>query len=154
MIYLITGGAGFLGINLCRYLLARGHTVRSLDIAAFEYLEADRVDAILGDIRDREAVDTAMRDVDVVVHAAAALPLSPTREIMSTDVGGTQSLLEQAALHRFARFIFISSTSVYGVPGIQPPEYEILLVANNERVGVRMHRVASRCETMRALCRR
>jgi nucleoside-diphosphate-sugar epimerase len=121
MIYLITGGAGFLGINLCRYLLSRGHTVRTLDIAPFDYPERDRVDAIQGDIRDREAVDRAMRGVDVVVHAAAALPLSSTEEIMSTDVGGTQLLLEQAPLHGIARFVFISSTSVYGIPGQQPP---------------------------------
>jgi len=74
--YLITGGAGFLGINLTRFLLARGHAVTTLDIADFGYPDvADRVRVIRGDVRDRATVDRAMADVDVVVHAAAALPL-------------------------------------------------------------------------------
>ncbi len=73
--YLITGGAGFLGINLVRYLMARGHTVVSLDIADFTYPERDRITEIKGDIRDKIAVDRAMEGVDIVIHTAAALPL-------------------------------------------------------------------------------
>ena len=58
--YLVTGGAGFLGINLIRYLLDRGHRVTSLDIADFTYPEKDKVKVIKGDIRDKAAVDGAM----------------------------------------------------------------------------------------------
>ncbi|PMP87083.1 MAG: epimerase, partial [Chloroflexus aggregans] len=50
---LITGGAGFLGINLARYLLARGYIVRSLDIAPFDYPERNQIEEHTGDIRDR-----------------------------------------------------------------------------------------------------
>ena len=50
---LVTGGAGFLGINLVRWLLERGYAVRSLDIAPFTYPEAGQIDAILGDIPSR-----------------------------------------------------------------------------------------------------
>ena len=71
--YLITGGAGFLGINLCRHLLARNHQVRSLDIAPFKYPERAQVEAIDGDVRDRATVFEATRDIDLIVHAAAAL---------------------------------------------------------------------------------
>lgn len=77
--FLITGGAGFLGINLIRYLLERGHPVVSLDIADFNYPERNRVKAIKGDIRDRSSVDRAMEGVQIVVHAAAALPLYKKR---------------------------------------------------------------------------
>jgi len=49
--YLITGGAGFLGINLCRYLLARNHFVRTLDIVPFTYPERSRIDVVDGDVR-------------------------------------------------------------------------------------------------------
>lgn len=117
---LITGGSGFLGINLCRHLLAGGHRLRSLDIAPFDYPERGEVEAILGDVRDPAAVEAAMRDVDVVVHAAAALPLAPAEEILTTTVDGTRLLLGSAVSHRVARFIFISSTAVYGIPDHHP----------------------------------
>ena len=118
--YLITGGAGFLGINLCRYLLARGERVRSLDIAPFEYPEKARVEVIDGDVRDAAAVERAMSGIDIVVHAAAALPLAPREEILSTTVQGTAVLLKSAAAHGVRRFIFISSTAVYGIPDHHP----------------------------------
>lgn len=117
---LITGGSGFLGINLCRYLLARGYAVRTLDIAPFDYPERGQVDAILGDVRDRAAVDAAVRGMDVVVHAAAALPLSSPAEIHSTDAEGTRIVLESTFGHGVPRLVFTSSTSVYGVPDHHP----------------------------------
>jgi len=120
LLYLVTGGSGFLGINLCRFLLARGHAVRSLDIAPFEYPERGAVDAMLGDVRDRGAVNRAVIGVDVVVHCAAALPLSSAKEIHSTNVTGTEILLDAAHRHGVARFIDISSTAVYGVPDHHP----------------------------------
>lgn len=118
--YLITGGAGFLGINLCRYLLERGSAVRTLDIAPFDYPERARIDVVDGDIRDPSAVGRAVRDIDVVVHAAAALPLAPAQEIFSTARRGTQLLLEKAAAAAVRRFVYISSTAVYGIPDHHP----------------------------------
>lgn len=118
--YLITGGAGFLGINLVRYLLARGHRVVSLDIAPFDYPERDQITAITGDIRDRAAVDRAMEGVDIVVHSAAALPLYSEADIFSTDVDGTRNVLDSALAHGVQRVIHISSTAVYGVPDHHP----------------------------------
>jgi nucleoside-diphosphate-sugar epimerase len=118
--YLITGGAGFLGINLCRYLLAGDNPVRSLDIASFQYPERSRLEVIDGDIRDPTTVERAMHDIDVVVHAAAALPLAPREEIFSTAVQGTGLLINAAIAQRVERFIFISSTAVYGIPDHHP----------------------------------
>jgi NAD dependent epimerase/dehydratase family len=105
-IYLITGGSGFLGINLCRYLLAHGHRVRSLDIAPFDYPERSAIEAIVGDVRDREAVERAMEDAEIVVHAAAALPLSRPEDVFSTDVHGTLIVPQSAFSHGVSRVIF------------------------------------------------
>ncbi len=118
--YLITGGAGFLGINMARYLLARGHDVVSLDLAPFDYPERDRVSIHTGDIRDRSAVDRAMQNVQIVIHTAAALPLYKPEDIFSTDIDGTRTVLESAKQHGVERIIHISSTAVYGVPDHHP----------------------------------
>jgi nucleoside-diphosphate-sugar epimerase len=118
--YLITGGAGFLGINLVRYLLDRGHTVSTLDIADFDYPEKDRVRIVKGDIRDRKALDRALDQVDIVVHTAAALPLYKPEDIYTTDLDGTRNVLQAAFDHTVERCIHISSTAVYGIPDHHP----------------------------------
>jgi nucleoside-diphosphate-sugar epimerase len=118
--YLITGGAGFLGINLTRYLLQRGHSVTTLDIADFDYPERDRVKTIKGDIRDRSSVDRAMQGTQIVVHTAAALPLYKKEDIYSTDIDGTRNVMQSAYEHKVERAIHISSTAVYGIPDHHP----------------------------------
>ncbi|MGB8621528.1 MAG: NAD-dependent epimerase/dehydratase family protein [Paracoccaceae bacterium] len=128
MNFLITGGAGFMGINLVRYLLERGHQVRSFDLAPFDYPEADRVSVIRGDIRDRDLYPGAFEGVDVVVHCAAALPLCSRDEIMSVEVEGTRRLLEAAEKAGVSRFIHTSSTAVYGVPDHHPLREEDRLI--------------------------
>ena len=119
--YLITGGAGFLGINLTRYLLAHGQQVTVFDMAPFDYPDVrDQIIAIQGDIRDRAALDRAMPGIDIVVHTAAALPLYSKEAIYSTDVTGTENVLASASQHRVQRVIHISSTAVYGIPDHHP----------------------------------
>jgi nucleoside-diphosphate-sugar epimerase len=129
--FLVTGGAGFLGINLARYLLARGEAVVSFDRLDFDYEDVkDRVRHITGDIRDRAAVDHAMAGVDVVVHAAAALPHYTPQDIYTTDVEGTRIVLDAAHRHGIPRAIHISSTAVYGIPDHHP------LLEDDRLVGV------------------
>ncbi len=118
--YLVTGGAGFLGINLVRHLLERGHAVVSLDIQEFDYLERDRVTIVTGDIRDPRAVKRAMEGVDIVVHTAAALPLYSPEDIYSTDIDGLRIVLESALQAGIERVVHISSTAVYGIPDHHP----------------------------------
>jgi len=117
---LVTGGSGFLGINLIRHLLAHGVAVTSLDIERFTYPEADRVNAIMGDIRVRDAVKRALEGVDAVVHCAAALPLYSPGDIFTTDVVGTKIVLESAREAGIKRAVHISSTAVYGIPDHHP----------------------------------
>lgn len=130
MRFLVTGGAGFMGINLIRYLLARGHAVTSLDLAPFDYPEADRVRIITGDIRDTALHDAAFDGIDVVVHCAAALPLAAPEEITSSITEGTRALLTSAEKHGVSRFIHTSSTAVYGIPDHHP------LVEEDPLIGV------------------
>lgn len=127
---LLTGGAGFLGINLARYLLARGHEVVSLDIADFAYPERERITEIKGDIRDRALVERAMQGAQMVVHCAAALPLYSAEEIYTTDIDGTRNVIDSAKQHGVQRFLHISSTAVYGIPDHHP------LREQDARVGV------------------
>lgn len=120
MRWLITGGAGFLGINLVRYLLARGDEVVSLDREPFDYPERSKITEHRGDIRDRALVVRAAKGCDVVVHAAAALPLYTPEEIHSIDIDGTRIVLEAAREAGCGRVVHVSSTAVYGVPDHHP----------------------------------
>jgi nucleoside-diphosphate-sugar epimerase len=130
MLWSISGGAGFLGLHLARRLLADGHDVRTLDIVPLDDAELERsVDERRGDIRDRESVRKLVDGADVVVHAAAALPIQASREsIRSENVGGTESVLRAGDDAGVRRVGFISSTAVYGVPEKHPIEEDDPLV--------------------------
>jgi nucleoside-diphosphate-sugar epimerase len=117
---LITGGAGFLGINLIRHLLVRGYAPVSFDVEEFDYPERDRVEVIKGDIRDKALLERAMEGTDHVVHTAAALPLYSPEDIYTTDVEGTRNVLDAALRHGVKRVVHISSTAVYGIPDHHP----------------------------------
>src|SRR5919204_1896649 len=130
MTWAITGGAGFLGLHLARRLLADGHAVRTLDVVPLDDAELERaVDERRADVRDLGAVRELVSGADVVVHAAAALPIQASRDaIRSVNVDGTRNVLSAARDAGVRRVIFISSTAVYGVPEKHPIEEEDPLV--------------------------
>jgi nucleoside-diphosphate-sugar epimerase len=119
---LITGGSGFLGINLVRYLLGKGMSqITVLDLVDFDYPDVrDKVTHIKGDIRDRGVVSLSMPGQGIVIHTAAALPLYSPKDIFSTEVEGTRILLDEALKQGADRFIHISTTAVYGIPDHHP----------------------------------
>lgn len=114
----ITGGAGFLGVHLCRYFLKKGYDVTIFDIAPLDVSELKKkVTQITGDIRDAKAIHTAIKGSDFVIHAAAALPIQRTYEtIYSVNVKGTKNVLQACKDQNVKRVVFISTTAVYGVP--------------------------------------
>ncbi len=119
--WLVTGGSGFLGINLIRELVSRGHQVVSLDIEPFTYPDMkDVIEHHIVDVRDKAAVDSHMAGVDVFMHGAAALPLYKKADILTTNVDGTRNVLQSAHEHGVNRGIYISSTAVYGIPEKHP----------------------------------
>jgi nucleoside-diphosphate-sugar epimerase len=127
----ITGGSGFLGINLTRFLLAKGHTVTCVDISPFDYEDCARaITFVKADIRDKAALLQAFAGADVVVHTAAALPLYSKEDIYSTDIVGSGNVAEAAFANNVQRLVHISSTAVYGIPDHHP------LVETDALVGV------------------
>jgi nucleoside-diphosphate-sugar epimerase len=130
----ITGGAGFLGYHLAAYCASRGATPVIVDIARADPAEyPPGAEVLTGDVRDPGLVAQAVRarggpPADVVVHAAAALPLWRPNEIRSTNVDGTRTVLHQARAGGVPRVVYVSSTAVYGVPEKHPLEEDDPLV--------------------------
>ena len=120
--YLVTGGAGFIGCNLTRFLLEKGHDVVVLDNFATgkrENLESilDSIELIEGDIRDRDTVDSAVAGCAAIFHEAAlgSVPRSVKDPVTSHDVNvnGTITVLEAARAAGVMRVIFAASSSAF-----------------------------------------
>jgi UDP-glucose 4-epimerase len=136
---LITGGAGFIGSHLVDHLLEDGASVRVLDnlsTGSLQNLQAaaqrhsrvsggsgtifngSRLEVIIGDIRDRELLRTALRNVKYVVHLAAlppsAVSVMDPGEIHAVNVEGTLNVLQGALTEGVWRLVIGSSSSVYG----------------------------------------
>ncbi len=121
--YLVTGGAGFIGCNLVRYVLAKGHEAVVVDNFATGKREniadfVERVKFIEGDIRDRATMDAAVAGCAAVFHEAAlgSVPRSVENPHASHDVNvnGTLTVLEAARAAGVKRVIFAASSSAYG----------------------------------------
>ena len=118
----ISGGAGFLGLHLTRRLVADGHVVRTLDLAPLDdpVLDAN-VEELIGDVRDEVSARALVDGAEVLVHAAAALPIQSSREaIRSVNVDGAANVLVAALEAGVRRVVVISTTAVYGVPEKHP----------------------------------
>jgi nucleoside-diphosphate-sugar epimerase len=118
----ITGGAGFLGLHLAQRFAANpeNHVVL-VDIAEYpndEYPAA--VEKLTGDVRNKTRMESIFDGADVVIHAAAGLPLLPRDEIIDINVRGMRNVLEAARDAKVKRIVQISSTAVYGVPEKHP----------------------------------
>ena len=124
---LVTGGAGFIGSNLCEYLLMEGHTVRCLDNFVtgkpeniFPLLEQypQTFNIQVGDIRNIEDCRKAVEDMEYVLHEAAlgSVPRSIKDPITTNDVniGGFMNMLVAARDAGIKRFVFAASSSTYG----------------------------------------
>jgi dTDP-glucose 4,6-dehydratase len=131
---LVTGGAGFISSNMIRYLLDEtAHEVVTMDALTYagnlanlaDVLEHERLRFIHGDIRDLADVTAALEGVDVIVNAAAESHVSKSieqggGEFVTTNVVGTQVLLDAMRERPIERFILISSSEVYGTAESDP----------------------------------
>jgi len=118
----ITGGSGFLGVHLARRLIQEGIEVRALDVAPLDAaLVAAGAESIVGDVRSAADARRLCQDADVLVHAAAALPIQgAARTIRSVNVTGTATVLAAAHALEVRRVVYVSSTAVYGIPKDHP----------------------------------
>jgi nucleoside-diphosphate-sugar epimerase len=125
-VYLVTGGAGFIGSHIVDALVERGETVRVLDNFATGQWQntlgfGDRVQLVEGDIRDVETVREAVAGADVVLHHAALPSVSRSVEQPGTshDVNatGTLNVLLAARDAEVRRVVYASSSSIYGNEG-------------------------------------
>jgi UDP-glucose 4-epimerase len=117
---LITGSAGHLGEALVRTLMQAGHEAIGLDVLPSTFTSR------VGSIADRAVVAEAMRDVEVVLHAATLhkphVATHPRQAFIDVNVTGTLNLLEEAVAARVRAFIFTSTTSTFGDALIPPPD--------------------------------
>jgi nucleoside-diphosphate-sugar epimerase len=127
--YLVTGGAGFIGCNLVRYILDKGCDVVVLDNFATGKREnlaeiAKDITLIEGDIRDRKTVDQAVASCTAIFHEAAlgSVPRSVEDPQTSHDVNvsGTVNVLEAARAAGIKRVVFAASSSAYGNQPLSP----------------------------------
>lgn len=123
--FLVTGGAGFIGSNLCETLLGMGYKVRCLDDLSTGKQEnvellTDREDYefIKGDIKDLQVCMDACKGVDYVLHQAAwgSVPRSIEMPLFycANNITGTVNMLEAARQNNVKKFVYASSSSVYG----------------------------------------
>jgi dTDP-glucose 4,6-dehydratase len=131
---LVTGGAGFIPSNFIRHLLAKtAYDVVSLDALTYagnvenlaDVMSHERLSFVHGDIRDVELVREVVSEVDVIVNAAAESHVEKSieeggREFVTTNVEGTQILLDAIREAPVERFILFSSSEVYGTAERDP----------------------------------
>ena len=128
---LITGAAGFIGSNLCEYMLKKGHTVVGFDNFTTGHahnLNAFKAESnfsfIEGDIRDLKTCLKATQNIDYVLHQAAlgSVPRSLKDPITSNEVNinGFLNMIEAARQNKVKRFIYAASSSTYGNSKVLP----------------------------------
>jgi len=129
--YLVTGGAGFIGSNIVKELLKRGEQVRVFDNFStgkrenlFPFRENTNLKVFEGDLRSFHQVRDAVRGIDFVLHQGAlpSVPRSVKDPITTNDVNvnGTLNVLEASKEFGVKRFVFASSSSVYGNSDVLP----------------------------------
>ncbi|MFA5020214.1 MAG: NAD(P)-dependent oxidoreductase [Candidatus Pacearchaeota archaeon] len=120
---LVTGGAGFLGYHICNQLSKQFKEVIVVDIAEAEKKEYPKnTKFYVLDITNKQKLDEVIKKEkpELVVHAAAALPLYTKKRIYQVNVSGTKNVLQSSLENKVERVVHISSTAVYGVPKKHP----------------------------------
>lgn len=117
----ITGGSGFLGYHLSNQLSNKYDKIFVLDIMPIDPNEYPKnVKYFNVDVRNSSLLKEIFKDVGVIVHAAAALPLWREKDIFDININGTKNVLEVAKNNGINRVVYVSSSAVYGIPKKHP----------------------------------
>jgi UDP-glucose 4-epimerase len=128
---LVTGGAGFIGSHLVDRLIKEGRRVRVLDNLAIgrrdnlgQHDRNDKLTFLEGDVADPVAVEKAVDGIERIFHLAARADIVPSivepEAYFRSNVDGTFVMLEAARRHAVERFIYVASSSCYGIPETYP----------------------------------
>lgn len=114
---LITGGSGFIGINIVRSLLEKGKRVRILDIAPPGVdIVKDKIEYLSVDIRNRQKVIEACQGIENIYHTVSLVPISKAgKKFWDVNVEGTRNILEGALKYGIKKIIHMSSSAVYDI---------------------------------------
>ncbi len=133
---LVTGGAGFVGSNICELLVERGHEIVALDnffLGRKSNLEKikNEIDLIEGSITDEYLIQDVSKGIDVICSQAAAssspmFSMEKLRNSVSTNVDGFLILLKAAVDNKIKRVVYASTSSIYG--NLPPPLHEDMTV--------------------------
>ena len=116
---LVTGGSGYFGDLLVQQALAAGDQVRIFDLEP--PVEPNGAEVVIGDVRDRAAVQAACDGVDVVMNNVAQVPLAKDQELFwSVNVVGTANVLLAARDAGVAKVVHTSSSAIFGIPESNP----------------------------------
>jgi dihydroflavonol-4-reductase len=115
---LVTGATGFVGWHVARKLIERGHKVRAL-VRGSNHPREIEVEAVVGDLRDRESLRRAVEGCGAVFHVAADYRLwaPDANEMYRSNVEGTRNLLEAAREAGVERIVYTSTVGCIGIPG-------------------------------------
>ena len=118
--YLVTGGAGFLGEIIVNELLQRGEKVRSFDLNAPKIIHKN-LEIVTGDVRNEKLVNSLFKNIKFVHHNIAQVPLAKDKNLFwSVNYDGTKNLLYASLKNQVEHFIYTSSSAIYGVPESNP----------------------------------
>src|SRR5512138_2031001 len=111
----VTGANGHVGVNLCKALISKGHTVRAMTHKSSEFLEDLPIEKVTGDVLNRDSLKPFLEGMDMVFHLAARISITgdPDGSVWKVNSAGTRNMVEIAQETGVQKFIHFSSIHAF-----------------------------------------